>query len=154
MRPDKHFIYGLIFSLIIFLIFPSIGVTGLLIIIFSTIFIDIDHFIYYAFRKKNLSLKKAVVWYTNNWLKFNKFTPEQKEKVYGGAFIFHGIEMLVILLILGVFLSRIFLFIFIGFLFHMFLDWYMEIKLKPRTDKVSFIGDILNFRKLTHIDEI
>lgn len=154
MRPDKHIIYGFIFSLIIFIFFPSIGFFNILIIFASsTILIDTDHYLYYVYRKKDLSLKRAFFWYADSWRKFNSLTPEQKQQVYGGVYIFHGIEILV-LLFFGIFLSQIFLFIFIGFLFHMFLDWSQEIKLKERTDKLFIIEDILKFRKLKHIEEI
>lgn len=155
MRPDKHFIFGFIFSLAIFLIFPSVGLLGSMIILISAIFlIDFDHYLYYAFRKKNLNPMKAFNWYIDNWKKFNTLTLEQKKGVYGGVYIFHGIEILTILFFLGIFLSKYFIFVFIGFLFHMFLDWSQEIKCKERTDKLFLIGDILKFRKLKHIEEI
>lgn len=154
MRPDEHLFYGLIFSFLLLLLFPSIGKVGFFIIFISTVLIDADHFLYYVMRKKDFNPKKALLWYTKNWQKFSLFSPEQKKEVYGGLYIFHGIEILIILLILGIFVSKYFLFIFLGFFFHLFLDLYMEIKLKERTDKLFLINDIFNFKKLKHIDEI
>ena len=89
MRPDKHLFYGLIFSFLLLLLFPSIGDIGFFIIFISTVLIDVDHFLYYVFRKKDLNLKRAILWYMDNWQKFSLFSPEQKKEVYGGLYIFH-----------------------------------------------------------------
>jgi len=84
-----------------------------------------------------------------------RFMPEEKRKqVYLGFYIFHGIEILIILFFLGFYISPLFNFIFIGVLFHLSVDLTSEIILRQRIDKVSVIQNFLTNRKLKSLDEI
>ena len=109
MRPLKHVLFGAIFSVLIFLIFPQIKLLWLLILFFSTFMIDFDHFIYYAYRKKSLNLFKSFSWYLKNRAKFCSLPMEEKRKIYGGLFIFHGMEFLTVLFLVGIFLYKPFI---------------------------------------------
>jgi len=123
MLPSRHLVFGILYSLIILIIFPQIGLIGFLIIIISTILIDVDHYIYYVFRKRNLNLKKAYKWYVKRGIKFQKLSKKQKNQISFGVFFLHGFEIILILFIFFVY-TKIILFFFIltGFVFHQLLD--------------------------------
>jgi len=123
MLPSKHFIFGIIFALILLFIFPQIGFTGFFIIIASTILIDIDHYIYYIYKKRSLNLFEAYQEVIQNGIKFNKMSKTQKEEIYFEICIFHGVEAIIFLFILFIYLnSPFYLFILTGFVFHQILD--------------------------------
>ena len=118
--PQYHLIYGLVFSTLVFYFFPSISLLGFLIIFISTVFIDLDHAVRYSIKTKNF-----------NPIKFWKWSIIEGElrknlKNYSSykypVFFLHGIEFVLILTLLS-FYSKIFLFILIGVLFHLFLDY-------------------------------
>jgi len=147
MLPKTHIIIGFIFSLILAIIFPnSIGLFGGLIIFLSSFLIDVDHYLYYVWIKKNWSLKKSLAWYNDASPKFNGLSQKQKAKIYTGLFFLHGIEALVILIALA-FLPipffTLFIFVVMGFLIHQILDAIALYNEKFGLDKViSFIYSI------------
>ena len=153
MLPKKHLFYGTIFALILYLIFPKINFIGFLLIIASTVLIDVDHYIYYVFKKKDLSLIHAYRDLKNNHNKFLLLPVEKRKEYYGCFCFFHGLETLIILFLLGFFVSEYFYFIFIGVAFHLSLD-YPSWKFYKRIDKVSIIYDFIKFRKLKNINDI
>ena len=57
MYPSKHLIFGLIFSLVLYLVFQEIGIPGFLTIWLASFLIDVDHYLYYAISKKDISLQ-------------------------------------------------------------------------------------------------
>ncbi|MDP2673070.1 MAG: hypothetical protein Q8O84_04625, partial [Nanoarchaeota archaeon] len=59
MLPKYHVLFGFLFSLILFLIFPFIGLSGFLIIFISSVLIDIDHYLFYVFKNRIFSINKA-----------------------------------------------------------------------------------------------
>jgi hypothetical protein len=122
MLPKYHIFYGLIFSLILFILFPDfIGLTGFFIIFLSSFLIDVDHYLYYAISKKDFSLKNAYSWFIEKSSKANKLSKAEKKKLKTMPCIFHGIEAFFILAILSFFFP-IFLFFLLGFAFHEALD--------------------------------
>jgi hypothetical protein len=152
MYPKYHAFFGLILSIILFLIFPDyIGLLGTGIIFFSSFLIDVDHYIYFVIKDKSLSLKKAFNYFSNARNKMLKFPFEKRKEYYSGFCFFHGIEWLIILLISGIFISKYFLFIGIGFLLHLCLDWIEESHNSPRMDKISVIYDFFKFKKLKRL---
>ena len=153
MGPIKHFLLGIILALILFFIFPQITWIEFFLIFASTVLIDVDHYTYYVYKKKDWNLKKAFSWYLKNGKKYLSMSREQKDTYYTGFCFLHGIEILAILFLLGKFFSIYFYYILIGFIFHMFLDTIDQIILKKRIDKLSIIYDFLNFRKLKLIQE-
>ena len=154
MRPHKHIFYGLIFSALIYLIFPGIKTEGLLILFLSTFLIDIDHYIYYVLKKRDLNPIRAFKWHMENFRKYHSIPEEERKNFFGGLFIFHGVEFLTILFIAGVFLYKPIVLVFIGFLFHLFLDWYAEFCYKGKSIKLSFIIDVINSKKLKNLEMI
>jgi len=123
MLPSRHFIFGTIFALILLIIFPQINFAGVFIILASTVLIDVDHYFYYVYKKRNLNLIKAYQWVVENGIKFNKMSKIQRKKIYPEICIFHGIEAIIILFVLFIYFnSSLYLFILTGFIFHQFLD--------------------------------
>lgn len=122
MLPKTHFFIGLLVSILIYLLFPSIGIFSASVILLSSVLIDFDHYLYYVIKKKNFSLKKAYTWFFNHRKIFIKLTKKQKENFERTIIIFHGIECWILLLLLMYF-NKIFLFILLGVIIHMVLDF-------------------------------
>lgn len=118
MLPKHHIIFGLLFALAAFILFPRIGLIGTSIIFLSSVLIDVDHYLFYAFSKKDFSLKNAYEWFIEK-SKTNMCLPKNQIKTI--PCLFHGIETSLILILL-IFISPIFFFILLGFLFHQSLD--------------------------------
>ena len=132
MLPKSHFIFGLIFSLLLLFLFPQIEILGFLIIFASSFLIDVDHYLFYVFIKKDYSLKNAYHWFMEKHRKFRNLSrSERRERLKQKGplpCIFHGIEAIAVLIILS-FFSKFFLYILIGFLFHEVLDFIWAIYL-------------------------
>lgn len=147
MLPKKHFIYGLIFSLVLFLIFPiTLLEAGL--IFLASFFLDFDHYLYFVFRNRTLSLKKAYREAVRKGKKFDKLSKEEKLKYVVGFHLFHGLETLVVLGLLGFFISDYFYFILIGAAFHLVLDYIHCLQEFHYPLKISVIYDYFQFGKL------
>ena len=154
MHPIKHLILGIILATILFLTIPEIGLVSLGIIVASSIFIDVDHYFYYVYKKKKLDPFKAYRWYMDNRKKCCAIPKEQKGKIHFGTYYLHGIEILIILLLLSFFVSDIFYFILIGFTFHLLLDLSIEIICYNEFNKVSVIYAFLKSKGLIFIDDM
>ncbi|MEA3329284.1 MAG: hypothetical protein U9Q06_00895 [Nanoarchaeota archaeon] len=148
MLPKSHIVFGLIFSLTLLLIFPEIGFVGFFIIWASSVLIDVDHYLFYVWLKKDWSLKNSYRWFVIKYRKHRKLTRRQRiERVkHHGPIpcIFHGIETAIILIILS-FFHQIFLFILIGILFHQFLDLIYSISFSSNFS--HFGSQIYNYFK-------
>jgi len=53
--------------------------------------------------------------------------------------------------LLGLFISKYFLFILIGIMLHLFLDITEEIYLGARLDKISIVYDFFKFKRLKRV---
>ncbi len=137
MLPKYHVFFGTIFAFFLLELFPQIGWTGFFIIVFSTIFIDFDHYLIYIIKKKNFNLKKAFQWHIKIRKKHQSLKSSQKSKYYYPTCIFHGLEILLIPLILSYF-SIIFFFVFIGMSFHLLLD-VIDIGLLRKANLLSLL---------------
>jgi hypothetical protein len=114
MFPKKHIIYGAIFSILLLLLFPKITLFQGVVIFLSTFLVDVDHYIYFAFKKNSLSLKKAYRFF----VKAHKMPTQYRRRF---VLIFHTAEFLIIIAVLAYFNYYFFL-IFIGIAFHSILD--------------------------------
>ena len=151
MFPKHHILLGTIFAAALFLIFPKIDLIGFLLIIASTVLIDIDHYVYYVFKKRDLSLKNAYNWFIQKRKKYLALSRKKRNEIYTEAHFLHGIEPLLILFVLGVYVSKYFYFLLIGATFHLFLDIIYQRKIHDRLDRISIIWDFLKFRNLKRI---
>lgn len=146
MRPRGHIIYGLLTSIIISIFF-NLGMTPFLIIFSSSILIDLDHVTRYIIKTRNFSPKKFFQYSEKTFVKLNSLSPKEKTKYKYPFFIFHGIEALIIFFLLSKF-SAVFLYIFIGFTIHLFLDYCNIIKHKTTIlIKTSQLYTLLRNRK-------
>jgi hypothetical protein len=137
MLPNKHVLYGSIFSLLAWALFPQIGFIGALVIFLASVFIDVDHYFASVLAGNGWSLKKAY----DSYAKGEKQTKYQY--VCSWIIIFHSIEFFIIALSIWYLSSGWFanfiLYNIIGCLFHMVLDIIMLIQMKkPVYLKLSF----------------
>lgn len=153
MYPSKHILLGGIFSIICFFSFPQINLIEASIIFFSSFLIDIDHYLYYVWRKNDLNLKNSYNWFLKNEKIFLSLSKKDKKTVYQGFYFLHGFESLIILFLLG-FLHKYFFFILIGFSFHLLLDYINIIFKWNKFEKFSIIYDYFKFKKKKFIEDI
>jgi hypothetical protein len=151
MLPLTQIALGAIFSIILFFLFPQIGLIEATIIFFSSFLIDVDHYIYYFLRKKDPCPVRAIKWFFSNRKLMLSLSKEKRKEFYTGLYFLHGIEILIVLVLLA-FVSKYFLYVLIGFLFHQILDVMESIKKKSRVQKLFSIHDFLNSQKLKHIE--
>lgn len=90
MLPKWHLLFGAIFSLILYLIFPQIGIFNISLIFLSSILIDFDHYLWTIKRKKYFNLKEVYLW--------NKNLPKNHKPI---THIFHTIEFIIFIAILS-----------------------------------------------------
>jgi hypothetical protein len=154
MLPKYHFLIGLIFSVILYFVFPGIGILNLVVFLVATVFIDVDHYLYYVYLKGDWSLGNAVRWFNGKIRFLKKFDVKKRRDFYTGFCFLHGIEVLILFLILGYFVSSIFYFICLGFAFHLILDYIHGFRNKDRFDKFSIIYDYFKYGKLRFVEEI
>ena len=126
MLPKHHTIINLIIALILLLFINPLYV---LIIFLSSVLIDVDHYLYYVFEKKRFSLKSAYNWFLIERKRFFELSLEERKKHRYFILIFHGLETLVIILLLSRYFPLLF-FIFIGFSIHLIEDSIEAIKFK------------------------
>ena len=109
MYPKEHIFLGILFSVLVFRFFPSIGLIGFLLIFLASFLIDVDHYTYYVFKQKDFSIKHSFNWHVKNIGVGRKLH------------ILHTLDFLLVLGLLSI-LNTYLLYIFIGFIFHMILD--------------------------------
>ena len=102
------------------LLYQSYGLWVLLTVIAGVI-LDIDHNIYFYYKKGHLSLRKCYRYY--------KYVTKNRklEEVKNAIFIFHVIELSILFFVLG-FFNRIFFLVFYGIALHYILDIIYEMK--------------------------
>jgi hypothetical protein len=138
MLPKWHILGGFIVSYILVYFFHFSIFSGTIIFL-SSFLIDVDHYLVYSIKSKDISIKNAYKMALEHGDKWKHLSYDQKKKEYWTPFIFHGIEPLAILLFLSYF-NIFFLGIFIGFLTHMILDYIQIVYQKdPLLEKFSQI---------------
>ena len=114
MKMTYHLITSLILSLILM---PIYGYNSFLVLVGGYL-VDIDHYIRYAFLNKIFNIKESYRYH-----KIQHRTPFPK------FFIFHNLELLIILAILS-FFSQIIMIISFGYVIHMLIDVFHGFKTK------------------------
>jgi len=154
MLPQEHFVYGFFFAALLLLIFSNtVGLIGFMIIVLSTVLIDFDHHMYHLYTKQEVSLANAYKFFRNSRKKFLALSKAKRAEYYSAWCMFHGVEALIIALLLTFFVSEYFGFVFIGMAFHLILDYNEQWRLSPRIDRISSAYDFLKFRKLQNIND-
>ena len=138
MKPFYHILTGALFAFLFFLIF-KISLIYAVILFFSSFLFDFDHYLYYLFTKKDLSLKRASNWFLEYEKKARKLSLKEKNKYKSPVVIFHGIEFWIPLFFLSLYF-QFFFFIFLGFSLHLILD-FMDLSNQncPLLSKISQI---------------
>ncbi len=142
MLPRTHILFGFIFSLVLFLIYPSMGFLGVGIIFLASVLIDVDAYISYVLNEKDFSLRRAIKILTERRKKFFSLPREKRKEIPNkkrNIRIFHGFEILIILFLAGIFVSEFFLYLLIGFAIHLFLDLTEQIYSGSSLTKVSLL---------------
>ena len=136
MLPNAHVLYGILLALTSWFLFPGVTWFEALLILFSSIFIDVDHYIWYVIVKKDWNLKRAYYYL--------------RDEVKGSQklMIFHTIEFLIVIGLLS-FIWFGFYYIFIGVLYHFALDMMSMIKLKRLKDREYSLIHWLKIKKKT-----
>jgi len=120
MLPKWHILFGFVISCILVHFF-DLSLTAGTIIFLSSFLIDVDHYFYYVFVKKDLYPFRAIKWNYTLLRKMHSLTRQQKNHIKHSINIFHSIIFWTILLTLS-FFFQLFLWIFIGIIIHMVLD--------------------------------
>lgn len=120
MLPRYHIIFGLLFSIILKIIFNNISLLFIVLIFLASFLIDFDHYLCAVIKNKSLSLKKAFDYHK---LQGEIARRELKKgiKRKGDFHLFHTLEFIAFVGLLS-FVWIGFLYIFIGLVFHSLLD--------------------------------
>jgi len=125
MMLSTHIVLTLILSLVLY---PFIGINSLIVFLSGFVF-DIDHYFYYIAKEGDFSLKNSYLY----CLSGNEINNKRKNEKEDSFHIFHTIEVWTLLIILSLFVKE-FIFVFIGLMFHMVLDW---IRLRLEFDQLK-----------------
>lgn len=106
-----HTLFAFLFSIILY---PFIGMYSIIVFL-SGFIVDIDHYFYYLLRKNDFSFVNALLYFTPG----SRVFEEHRDTLH----IFHTWEIWILIGILGFVFHKIFFFVLIGVLFHMFLDF-------------------------------
>ena len=138
MMPNGHLRYGLGLSLVLLLI--GIKPLPVIFILASSILIDMDHMINYFVKFRSLNLVRMNQYFRRNPHLENLENPLP-------ILIFHNLETLALLLAASS-LFPLLVYVLIGFVFHLMLDWkVMPTERYPLIIKLSLIGVILENRR-------
>ncbi len=111
MMPREHLIASLIMAAVFY---PFFGISSLLVIA-GGFLIDADHYLFYAIKFRDLSIKKAYDYHTD----IKPISKSQKQKL--NPYVFHTAEFMLLLLFLS-FKSTLFLIFLAGVVLHVILD--------------------------------
>ncbi|MEM2956120.1 MAG: hypothetical protein QW041_00890 [Candidatus Pacearchaeota archaeon] len=120
MLPKWHILIGFLVTIILKLT-TQFNDIELGLFFLSTFLIDFDHYLYYTLRKKDFSLENAYKWFIKKKKEYLGLSINERKKYKKALFIFHTIEFWILLAILFTYL-KIFFFILIGILLHIFID--------------------------------
>lgn len=136
MKPRKHILYTLLFIGGIVLVSPrSFSLAELALFFGAAVFIDADHYFYYALVKKDWSLKRSLQWFAEGEKKFLSLPLPERGNVALGVYVFHGMEFLFLVFLLSWWWQGLLL-ILSGLLFHHILDSVDLIQRKISPEKV------------------
>jgi len=116
--------------------------------------IDVDHYLYYVYRKKDWSLGRAVSWFMKKGQVLKKIDIKRRGEFYAGFCFLHGIEVLGLVVLLGYFFWDLFYFVALGFLFHLILDHIHQAFWRGRFDKFSIVYDYFKYGDLKFVEEL
>jgi len=120
MRPWWHVLIGMVFTLVVWLVAPDVGFLNLGLIFLASFLIDFDHYITFFLKTKEYGFK--------NWVKYHqKLEKIEIREIRRGIrkksdfHLFHTLEFHAVIGLLGYFWIGFF-YLFIGMVFHSFVD--------------------------------
>ncbi len=121
MLPFPHIFFGFIFSFIL-KIFLKLNLYNFLFLFFCTWVFDVDHYLFYVLKKKDLNFFHAYDYF----IKKKNLRLEERRRLMllnNRIFIFHTLEIIFLIFILIFVFSKLHGFLFLlGNIFHLFLD--------------------------------
>jgi len=122
MMPRGHVLLGIVFVVVVSLLFPSVGWLYLLLIFLASVLIDFDHYAALGWNKGIWGLKENVRYHKIVLLR--KELVEKKKGIFrkGYFHLFHTFEFHVLVWLLG-YLWVGFFYVFEGMLFHSLCDF-------------------------------
>lgn len=148
MLPKTHILAGFLLSLFLLLIIPETSLIFASLVFLSSFLVDFDHYLYYAYKKRDYSPKRAIAYFKNKVTKFRLLSKKKLIKYYSGIYIFHGIEILIISFLLGKFIWSGFYAVLVGVSFHLILDYIERVQIFYYPSKISIIWDYIKSKDL------
>jgi hypothetical protein len=139
MKPKFHILTGLVFSILLYFLFPHVDEVEAVLVFLGSFLIDFDHYLYYVYKNKDFSLKNAIKWHNEHDKKFYSKSKTIKKLTSTPACVFHGIEIIIILVILWIIVHQYFFYVLIGVAFHLLFDIVKELALIGQPRKISAI---------------
>lgn len=150
MMPKTHIISGILASSFLYYVWDA-SFLACLLFLKASVLIDVDHYLFYAWKKRDWHLGRAFGWFVSKKKKFEKLVRAERKKVMNAWFFLHGFESILVFVLLGYFVWAIFYFVALGFLFHLMMDWIDLVKKIGRFDKISSAWDLGKYRRLGKI---
>lgn len=122
MQPKWHILWGFVFSYLIAYFFSLSFIHFTILFLSTWFFIDLDHAVIYVLKTKNFNPWKFIQWSKEKKEERMALTASEKLKTEFPHFFMHSAEFLILLTLLS-FLNENFLFILLGFIFHLIFDW-------------------------------
>lgn len=126
-----HIIFSALLSLALY---PFFGAHAFLAFV-GGVFIDVDHYLEYVFRTKNISLRKAYRSYVDTNLKYlDDLKNHRKPKSSYRLHLLHTIELWIVIILASYYLKQ-YLFLY-GVVFHMSMDtaYYLRYKIPYKSE--------------------
>jgi hypothetical protein len=121
MQPRWHILFSFFLSYIVVYFFNFSLLSGTVIFL-SGILIDLDHLLLFYLESKTIHPKKFLLWNEMKKELWQKLTVDEKNQFKSPHFILHGMEFLLFLVFLSIF-HPFFIWVFIGIISHLILDW-------------------------------
>lgn len=150
MLPKWHILFGFLFAILVANIFKIEPFNSLLLFL-SSFLIDFDHYLYYVYKKRSFNLKKAYFFLKKRDRASFQLPLKKRKKTFLGYFIFHGLELILLLVLLGFLIHSCFFYISLGAFFHLTTDIFYKKKTRGRWDNISLIYDFIKFRKMKSV---
>ena len=123
MLPKYHFILGIFYAMLLYFLFDQIGLVAAFIIwIASWFIIDLDHPLRYVVITHDFHPRRFWQWSMKTTKRWKSLSKNRQKEYKLPLFMFHGIEVMLLLLLLSYY-SIMFWYIFLGFIFHHMCDY-------------------------------
>jgi len=152
VTPKVHALIGFILAGLLYLIFPQVSLLFALLVFVSSFAIDGDYFLYHMYNTGSFSLVETYNYARSRGVKYKALSKKKKRESFRAYRIFHGVETLIILFVLGKFIWNGFYFVLIGAGLHLVLDWIYDFTYNVRQDKISIIWSFFRLRKLKELE--